>query len=113
MQPLCAVVCCLLGLLLSHAPCAPSLAGHGFAVCTHPVDQWSPAISGNVVVWQDWGNDPADGSNLDIYGFDLSTGQEFGVRTDARFQGEPGISGDIVVWTDLRNDPGGWGHLRA
>lgn len=34
-----------------------------FPVVTHTAEQWRPAISGNLVVWQDWRN-----GNGDIYG---------------------------------------------
>ena len=72
-----------------------------FPVCTASDDQWSPAISGDIVVWSD-----DRSGNRDIYGYDLSTDTEFSICTDPEWQSSPAISGDIVVWQDNRN--GNW-----
>lgn len=63
-----------------------------------PENQRYPAIHDNTVVWQDDRN-----RNYDIYGYDLSTGEEFPVTTHSDPQILPAIHGDIVVWTDTRN----------
>lgn len=69
-----------------------------FPVTTNSAVQEHPSISGNSVVWQDQRN-----GNSDIYGKDLSTGQEFPVTTNPSFQLDPAISGNIVVWRVSRN----------
>lgn len=66
---------------------------------TNPHDQISPAIYQDMVVWQDNRN-----GNWDIYGLDLSTGQEFCITTDVHDQISPAIYNDIVVWMDFRNE---------
>lgn len=75
-----------------------------FPICTAPHDQLYPDISGNIVVWQDerrrilpfkppW-------PPPEIYGYDLTTGQEFLIATDPDWPlWTPAISGDIVVWS--------------
>jgi len=62
-----------------------------------PSMRYSPAISGDVIVWVDDRN-----GNLDIYGYDLSTATEFPVCTATGDQEIPSISGDVVVWQDKR-----------
>jgi beta propeller repeat protein len=67
------------------------------------------AVSGDIVVWEDW----RDGSS-DIYGYDLSTGQEFPIATGWTHQHAPSIAGDLVVWSDsswLFGDSIGWARL--
>jgi len=56
-----------------------------------------PSISGNIIVWEDWRNE-----NADIYGYDLSTHQEFPIMTGPGDQENPSISGQVVVWQDNR-----------
>ncbi|MBI4631102.1 MAG: hypothetical protein HY740_05185 [Chloroflexi bacterium] len=58
----------------------------------------SPALSGNVVVWEDW----RDG-NGDIYGYDVSAKQEFAISKAAEDQTSPAIAANTVVWIDNRN----------
>jgi len=85
--------------LLSLASILPAAAlGLQFPVCTNSSVQQYPAISGNIVVWQDYRN-----SSADIYGKNLSTGQEFPICTNTANQDCPAISGNIVVWYDYRN----------
>ncbi|MBU7037062.1 MAG: hypothetical protein HXS52_03955 [Theionarchaea archaeon] len=65
------------------------------------VDQHSqvnPALYGTVVVWEDNRN-----GNPDIYGYDLSTGEEFQVTADESRQENPAIYDRIIVWEDNRN----------
>jgi beta propeller repeat protein len=78
-------------------------AASAFPICTHPADQYGPDVSGNIVVWTDSRNDPGDRSNLDIYGYDLSTHTEFPICAAPGSQESPAISGNIVVWEDRRN----------
>ena len=58
-------------------------------------------IDGDYVIWEDYRN-----GNKDIYGYNLSTGEEFQITTDPEIQSEPAIYGDYVVWIDWRN--GNW-----
>ncbi|MBU7024090.1 MAG: hypothetical protein HXS40_07960 [Theionarchaea archaeon] len=57
-----------------------------------------PAIYEKTVVWADKRN-----GNWDIYGYNLSTEEEFQVTSDLSDQQQPSIYGDFVVWTDNRN----------
>lgn len=65
------------------------------------VDSRKPKIYENIVVWVDCRN-----GNEDIYGYDLSTDQEFQITTNECPQHSPAIYGNIVVWKDIRN--GNW-----
>jgi beta propeller repeat protein len=69
-----------------------------FPVCTDANEQRAPAVSGNIVVWQDTRN-----GNWDIYGYDISTQTEFQITDNAADQEYPDISGYTVVWEDNRN----------
>jgi len=75
-------------------PCNPI----EFPVCTDENEQWYPAISGNIIVWQDDRN-----GNWDIYGYDISTQTEFQITTNTADQTSPAISGHTVVWEDKRH----------
>ncbi len=89
--------------------------GQEFPVCTTAFSQENPDISGNIIVWSDRRrHNPLLLNPLvsDIYGYDLTTGEEFLIAADpggAR-QGEPAISGDIVVWCDGHNGGDIMGH---
>ncbi|MBU6999694.1 MAG: hypothetical protein HXS51_02940 [Theionarchaea archaeon] len=61
-------------------------------------NQVAPALYGTVVVWEDNRN-----GNSDIYGYDLSTGEEFQVTIDESHQENPAIYDRIIVWEDNRN----------
>jgi beta propeller repeat protein len=95
-------------------------SGQVFPVCTASGTQCNPAISGDIVVWQDNRN-----GNWDIYGCNLDalsdTGAapsngarlgcsdlpaEFAVCDSSGNHTNPAISGDTVVWQDNRN--GNW-----
>ena len=69
-----------------------------FPICTHQGYQWLPDVSGNIVVWQDFRN--GFSANPDVYGKDLSTGEEFAICTDESMQSNVAISGSTVVWQD-------------
>jgi TolB protein len=73
-----------------------------FPVCFNPATQWQPAISGNIVVWEDLRNEEnvigEDIGNGDIYGYDLSTGEEFTVASESWDEGYIAISGNTIVW---------------
>jgi beta propeller repeat protein len=75
-------------------PCNPI----EFPVCTDANGQRNPAISGNIIVWEDDRN-----GNWDIYGYDISTQTEFQITTNTADQTSPAISGHTVVWSDSRH----------
>ena len=56
--------------------------------------QNDPAIDGRYVVWEDGRN----GTDTDIWGYDLLTGEEFPIFQGPDSQGDPKISGNLVVW---------------
>jgi len=59
------------------------------------------AIYEDIVVWQDYRN-----GDWDIYGYDLSTDQEFPIAIERGDQFHVAIYKDVVVWGDNRN--GNW-----
>ena len=70
----------------------------------HAVSVTGPAISGDIVVWEDARNPRRSGR--DIYGYDLATEEEFPICTHRGDQRRPAISGRFVVWEDTRHgDP--------
>lgn len=71
-----------------------------FPICTDSFNQSMPAVSGNVVVWEDVRN-----GNTDIYGCDVSIGSVFPICTDTACQSRPDISGSIVVWESVGGLP--------
>jgi beta propeller repeat protein len=71
-----------------------------FAICTAEGLQRNPDIADNIVVWQDFRNN----DNWDIYGYNLTTGQEFQITDDPADQTNPAVSGNLVVWQDRRGD---------
>ena len=79
-------------------PAAP--AAQPFAICTAPLDQTAPAVSGDIVVWSDKRNGAATSS--DIYLYDFSTGQERAVCTAPADQFRVAVSGTRIVWEDRR-----------
>lgn len=71
-------------------------------VTTNESIQWSPAIDGDLIVWED-----ARNGNWDVYLYNLSSGEEIQVTGDNSSQMNPDVSGDgLVVWEDSRN--GNW-----
>lgn len=65
-------------------------------------DGYSPAISGNIVVWESPGE-----TKTGIHGYDLTTKKEFVVSAGSPSPGgqhSPSISGNIVVWEDWRTN---------
>lgn len=89
-------------------------SGEEMQITPNGSDQIAPAIYGNIIVWEDYRNagqtvydniSPQELASLDadIYGYDMSTGEEFLVTEDESWQGEPAIYGNRIVWTDLRN----------
>jgi beta propeller repeat protein len=66
-------------------------------VANQPYNEWRPAISGSRVVWQAFTGD------IQIYGKDLDTGQDFVVSEGTDNQTAPVISGSTVAWEDNRS----------
>ena len=88
-----------LGLLFTVLPAiADSPTVTEFPVCNNTFYQFSPAISGNIVVWEDYRND-----NPDIYSYNMSSSTEFVVCNNSSEVWYPAVSGDIVVWMDGRS----------
>lgn len=56
-------------------------------------------MSGDYIVWSDNRN-----GDLDIYGYQISTGKEFVVAKAPGKQWLPDVAGDYIVWEDYRND---------
>jgi len=69
-----------------------------FAVAANEFSQTNPDIDGNIIVWQDNRN-----NNWDIFGYNLTTREEFQITDDSHDQTNPAISGNVVVWQDNRN----------
>lgn len=85
---------------------APSLAlavaslstGMEIPITTNESTQWTPAISGDRIVWQDFRS-----GNGEIYLYDLSESTEIRISTGDAGAGSPAISGDRIVWQDYRD----------
>lgn len=73
-----------------------------FAVVVDSLQQNSPGISGNIVVWSE-----DVGGNTDIYAKNLLTGEVYPICDHPANQWNPAISGNYVVWVDDRN-AGDW-----
>lgn len=70
-------------------------------ISNHPADQRSPAIAGDIVVWEDLRS-----GNGDIYLYTISRGGTVPVCADPSPQREPAVGNRTVVWTDLRAGAG-------
>ncbi|MCL4310727.1 MAG: hypothetical protein M0Z32_00100 [Actinomycetota bacterium] len=71
----------------------------------HTADQISPAISGNIAVWEDFRDDNYSGHPTSIYYKDLSTSKAEqllvpvpGNNQVVSSQSEPAIDGNLGVW---------------
>ena len=81
-----------------------------FQITTHPADQTHPAIHGNIVVWEDCrcfeGDNCRTSPAYAIYGFNLSTKEEFPIITTPDWKSSfarklnPAVYEDYVVWQD-------------
>jgi TolB protein len=78
-------------------------SGQTKVVSAQPWNEWRPAISGNLVVWQAWPNQPDTTTGIQIFGTNLDTGQDFVVTNGPDNQTAPTISGSMVAWEDLRS----------
>ena len=77
-------------------------------------DNWdcmNPGIDGNLIVWEDYRNDPDRlwnpydflSDNGDIFIYDIATQQSYALCTASGPQFAPRISGNLVVWEDWRD----------
>jgi TolB protein len=78
-----------------------------FIICNESNDQGTPSISGDTVVWMD-GRDDIGNVNY-IYGYNLSSGEEFPISTYQTLNSAylsskmfPSIYKDTVTWLDFR-----------
>lgn len=78
--------------------CAPAPVVVQAPICVHGSDQSQPAVSGDVVVWEDM----RPGTESDVYGYDRVAALEFPICTVVYWQTRPAIDGDLVAWTDFR-----------
>src|SRR5439155_26553401 len=76
--------------------------GSSVQLDSNPFTQQNPRISGSVVVWEDLRNDAGTGTNIDLYGFDLSQNQEIAVETSLGNQYIHDVNGNDVAFTDNR-----------
>jgi TolB protein len=83
------------------------ITGQEFPVCTAEGTQAIPLISGNYIIWTDVRSEPGTdwfccyliNTGCDIYGYDVTTGEEFPICTAPGSQGSMVIYGNIAVWT--------------
>ncbi len=73
-----------------------------FPICTNSSTASPPAISGNLVIWEDSRN--RDSGLYSIYGYDLTTNTESLIYSNDKEIEDLRIDGDIIVWRDHRND---------
>src|SRR5262249_47269370 len=66
-----------------------------FPVVVDPAHQAQPAVSGQVVVWQDWRSGQAQ-----IYAKDLGTGEAWPLTPEPGPYDKPLVSGQQAVWLD-------------
>ena len=95
-----------MGVLLALAFALPAFAAYAEApVVVDPADQVNAAISGQVVVWQDFRNKSFGCPNAqncisaDIYARNLGTGVEQRLSLTSNAM-DPDIDGNLVVWRD-------------
>lgn len=93
------ILLCLCILAFSGLPASGEIVVEEFFISTPGLVQ-RPDISGNIVVWLDWGVGQ-------IWGCDLTVGETFPVGSHVAGQQYVAISGNTVVWSDYRNGPVG------
>jgi len=72
-----------------------TIQGKEIQITKDSKDQENPAISGDLIVWQDFRN-----GNWDIYMYDLVTKKESQITSHPADQINPAISGNVIVWED-------------
>ncbi|GAH00120.1 unnamed protein product, partial [marine sediment metagenome] len=63
-----------------------------------PGNKWEPDVFRDVVVWGDYRND-----NWDIYGYNLTTNNEFAIATGPAYQRSVAIYGNTVAYENWRS----------
>ena len=65
-------------------------------------EQSAPDVSGRFIVWAENRTEPAgqDDTGVDIYGYDLTSGQEWTICADAGEQSQPAVCGSLIAWQD-------------
>lgn len=76
---------------------------HEAPICVARSVQCDPHVSGDIVVWEDYRDDPGTRLEPDIYARDMRRGVTFAICKAPWFQGEPSIDGRYVVWQDERD----------
>jgi beta propeller repeat protein len=71
------------------------ICGTETRITTNPRDQFDPAISGNIIVYTD-----TRGADLDVWYYDLTTGEEYPVTTAVGDQQLPDVSNGYIVYAD-------------
>ena len=82
-----------------------------FPIAVNQGDRTSPAIYGDIVVWNDCRND-----NWDIYMYNLSTREEFQITTELYSEVHPAIYQDTIIWVeriDIKNYVYGYSLSRS
>jgi beta propeller repeat protein len=88
----------LLALFAPPRPADAAAPVEEFPVSTTVPNQFAPAISGDLVVWQEY-RDGLSG----VYGRRLPDGEEFVISAGTRVKKRPATNGGFVVWEDHRN----------
>ncbi|MFC1812685.1 S8 family serine peptidase [Thermodesulfobacteriota bacterium] len=68
-------------------------------ITTDSNSQRFPRIQGGLIVWKDWRNDDGSWSNSDIFGYDLSTEQEFVVSDQPVMERLIGVDNNLIAFT--------------
>lgn len=96
MRNFCICLCVIVLLTTLSCPSQLSNPPIEFQITSESHNQHLPAIYENVVVWEDWRN-----GNADIYGCNLSTGEEFQITSELYDQEDPTLYDGTVVWIDI------------
>jgi len=89
-------------------------------VCTEPHNQAVARISGGLVAWNDlrnWdGQTNTNVSGIDVYGYDLATGQQFPVATQSWSERVIGVDGTLIAvaraYCDFTGEDTNWDAAR-
>lgn len=68
-------------------------------ITDNAASQSDPKISGNLIVWEDLRNEQPDEDNQDIYGYDLTLGQEFIVSNNPMDENLIGVDENQIAFT--------------
>jgi hypothetical protein len=76
-----------------------------FVVSARGGDERDPKISGDIAVWTD-----SVGSNVDVYGYIVSSHTLITIAANEHANGQPDISGMTVVWTQWERPNDRYAH---